>query len=371
MHGTGGAAASGLSLCQVVDKRGNERGIEEMKNAIAVLKNDVLVERFSKVAPKSINYESEYAFAVQHLKANDYLLKIAEASPDSLLSAMSNVAAVGLSLNPAAKEAYLVPRKGKICFDPSYMGLIKLATDSGSILWVQADIVYANDSFIDNGIGEKPIHQKDPFSKDRGEFVGCYCTAKTKDGDYLTTTMSADEVRDIMNRSESVKKGSFSPWNSDFFEMAKKTVLKRAWKLWPRSNHHEHEYRLATAIDISHQNEDIEFKKTSPDLGQYSDETKAYFDDLLVKSDAIGMYTLQRTMEAAMFTSLYHSFGKGEKGKYQRIVDDLLEQGFNMFKDYCLMYSESVESGDDLQIKQIEDELPAETVELIKQEIGI
>lgn len=195
-------------------------------NVQELLKNDVLVERFQQ-APANIHYESEYSFAIQHLTANDYLMKVAMQDKASLLSAMSNVAAVGLSLNPAAKEAYLVPRKGKVCFDPSYAGLIKLATDSGSILWVQANMVYANDTYQDNGPGERPTHSHDPFSKERGEFVGVYCVAKTKEGDYLTTTMSAEEVYKIRDGSEAVKAGSFSPWNNHFSEMAKSSLPHR------------------------------------------------------------------------------------------------------------------------------------------------
>src|SRR5690606_1820212 len=81
-----------------------------------------------------------------------------------------------------------------------------------------------------------------PFAKDRGDIIGVYVVAKTADGDYLTETMTRDEIDGIMNRSESVKAGKSTPWKTDYGEMAKKTVVKRAQKYWPKTE------RLAAAV---------------------------------------------------------------------------------------------------------------------------
>ena len=153
---------------------------------------------------------------------------------------MTNVAAIGSSLNPAKKQAYLVPRKGKICLDISYMGLIDLAIDSGSISWAQAELVYEQAPFTLNGFDKPPTHQRNPFSTERGAMVGAYVVVKTHDGDYLTTCMSRTEIDAIKNRSESVKAGKSSPWDTDYGEMATKTVVKRAYKDWPKSDRLDH-----------------------------------------------------------------------------------------------------------------------------------
>ncbi len=205
---------------------------------------DTTEERFKEVAPVSINFESEKGFAIQHLMNNSYLMSVAEGNHASLLQAISNVAFIGLSLNPAEKQAYLIPRTvkidnkfvSKIFLEPSYMGLCKLATDSGSIEWVQANCVRENDTFQDNGPGERPTHMYNAFSKARGEFVGVYCVAKTHTGDFLTTVMDCDDVYSIRERSEAWKKGKFGPWATDFNEQAKKTVVRRGFKMWPRTN---------------------------------------------------------------------------------------------------------------------------------------
>lgn len=191
--------------------------------------NSVLVDR-------SINFEREAGFAVQILTANDYVSKLAANDRQSVVNAVTNIAAIGISLNPAKKQAYLVPRKGKICLDISYMGLIDLAIQSGSIMWAQAELVHANDAFTLNGFDKPPTHSFNPYSKERGDMVGVYVVVKTHSGDYLTTCMSRADVDSIKNRSESVKAGKSSPWDTDYGEMAKKTVVKRAYKYWPKSD---------------------------------------------------------------------------------------------------------------------------------------
>lgn len=191
--------------------------------------NNVLVDR-------SINFEREAGFAIQILTAGDYIAKLASGDRQSVVNAVTNIAAIGISLNPAKKQAYLVPRKGKICLDISYMGLIDLAVQAGSILWAQADLVYESDAFTLNGFDKPPTHSYNPFSKERGPMVGAYVVVKTGSGDYLTDCMSREEIDAIKNRSESVKAGKSSPWDTDYGEMAKKTVVKRAYKYWPKSD---------------------------------------------------------------------------------------------------------------------------------------
>jgi len=190
----------------------------------------------SVLVDRSINFEREAGFAIQVLTASDYIAKLAAGDRQSVVNAVTNIAAIGISLNPAKKQAYLVPRKGKICLDISYMGLIDLAVQAGSILWAQADLVYASDAFTLNGFDRPPTHSYNPFSRERGEMVGAYVVVKTPSVDYLTDCMSREEIDAIKNRSESVKAGKSSPWDTDYGEMAKKTVVKRAYKYWPKSD---------------------------------------------------------------------------------------------------------------------------------------
>lgn len=206
---------------------------------IAVIEQDIYNTRdsfMSVLADRSINFDREAGFAIQVLQASDYAQKIAMGNRQSVVDAVVNIAAIGISLNPAKRQAYLVPRKNKICLDISYMGLMDLAIESGSIKWAQAELVCHNDSFALNGFDKPPSHAYNPFDANRGEVVGGYVVVKTADGDYLTTCMSREEIDGIMNRSESMKSGNASPWKTDWREMAKKTIVKRAYKYWPKSD---------------------------------------------------------------------------------------------------------------------------------------
>lgn len=205
---------------------------------IATIEQDIYGARntfASVLTDPSLNFEREAGFALQTFHSNDFAAKIAMSNRQSVVNAVTNIAAIGISLNPAKRQAYLVPRDGRICLDISYMGLMDLAMATGSIRWAQAELVYAGDSFALNGFDRPPTHAYNPFAKDRGDVVGCYVVVKTADGDYLTTCMSREDIDGIMNRSQSVKSGKSSPWKTDYGEMAKKTVVKRAYKYWPKT----------------------------------------------------------------------------------------------------------------------------------------
>lgn len=192
-------------------------------------------------------WQAEQNYAVQLLCNNKFAAEIAQQNPVSVQNALRNASAIGISLNPASKHAYLIPRRinkvQQICLDISYMGLMHLAMSTGSIKWGKAELVYSGDNFQLNRIDEAPSHQRDPFKKDRGEITGAYCVVKTADGDYLTETMSIDEINSIRSRSESFKK-NMGPWVTDYTEMCRKTVVKRASKYWPKVD------RLDSAIRV-------------------------------------------------------------------------------------------------------------------------
>lgn len=213
-----------------------------MSNAIVMVEDIIgqVAEVFSQVNTYgTVEFNREREFALQTLYNNEYSRKIALQNPQSLRDAITNVAAIGITLNPASKLAYLVPRKNGICLDVSYMGLRELATSTGSIIFAKAELVHERDEFIMNGIDKEPTHNFQPFGRDRGAVVGVYCVAKLPTGEYLTELMSIDEVYDVRDRSEAwkawISKQKKCPWVTDEGEMIKKTVIKRASKSWPKN----------------------------------------------------------------------------------------------------------------------------------------
>lgn len=242
-------------------------------SALTVVQDDIFEceQRFNAVNAFKLNFKREASFALQLLGNNSFLLGIASENQASLQNAIANLAAIGISLNPATKEAYLVPRNRAVCLDISAIGLIKLATDSGSISWAQAKLVYKNDTFIDNGSGLAPTHKFEAFGV-RGDLIGVYAVAKTSTGDFLTDTMSIKECHDIRDRSEAWKsfkagKTKSCPWSTDEGEMMKKTVIKRASKLWPKSE------RLDTAVQVLNEHEGIDFSNSKGAFVNVPDES--------------------------------------------------------------------------------------------------
>lgn len=216
----------------------------------------------SSLSDEKITWQKEAQFAIQAFQKNDYLAKVALGNPSSAQNAIINVAAIGITLNPAAKLAYLVPRDGGICLDISYMGLMHLAMQTGSIKWGQCKLVHANDTYENMGLDSAPEHKYNAFG-DRGNIVGGYCTVKTADGDYLTEEMSLADIQKV----EATSKSRNGPWKTFWEEMARKTIVKRASKYWPKVD------RLDAAIDyLNNHGEGIE---TEPVYEHHSEKELA------------------------------------------------------------------------------------------------
>lgn len=222
---------------------------DPMSNALQTITDDILDARtqhafHAAAVDQSANFEAEAGFAIQTLRASEYALKVAMANRQSVIDAVTNIAAIGISLNPARKQAYLVPRDGRICLDISYMGLMDLAMQSGSIRWAQCAIVHEKDDFALAGIDAQPAHKFNPFAKDRGPIIGVYAVVKTNDGDYLTHAMAIADVLAIRDKSQAwlaytAKKTRSCIWLDHEAEMIRKTCIKQAYKYWPKGEKSE------------------------------------------------------------------------------------------------------------------------------------
>lgn len=211
--------------------------------------------KFVEISGNERTYGVESIFAMQALMKTDYAMKVANDNPRSVRLAMLNCASTGLTLNPANGYAYLVPRDGSIVLDISYKGLIKIATDAGSVKWARADLVYEADQFTYNGPACIPEHKANPFQKDRGKVIGAYCIAKTNEDDILTEIMTVEEIEKIRSKSTAWVKGQpgrKGPWEEWFDQMAKKAIIKRASKTWPYTDQSE---KVAQAIEIANESE--------------------------------------------------------------------------------------------------------------------
>lgn len=109
--------------------------------------------------------------------------------------------------------------------------------------------------------------------------------------------------------------------------------------------------------------ENAKAEPTSPPLGNVSTEAKAYFDTLITSSNALEMFVFTKTIDESTFTNLYHSFEKGQKGKYQRIVDDLVQKGFAQMRDLAEQISGFADDGLDVAIAEAINGMSADAIE--------
>lgn len=162
--------------------------------------------------------------------------KLADTTPESFVGAMMTAAQLGVEPNTPLGQAYLIPyynnnkRVMECQFQLGYKGLIDLAYRSGQVTTIQAHVVYANDRF-NFSFGLEPKLEHVPTTGKRGDPVYVYAVFKTKDGGFGFEVMSIDDVRAHAQKySKSFNNG---PWQTNFEEMAKKTVLKAALKYAP------------------------------------------------------------------------------------------------------------------------------------------
>lgn len=162
--------------------------------------------------------------------------KLGSCTPNSFLGAMMSAAQLGLEPNTPLGQAYIIPfsNKGTLeaQFQLGYKGLIDLAYRSGEVELVQAHIVYENDKFeCEFGLEPKLVHV--PADSNRGEAIKVYAMFKTKAGGYGFEVMSMDDVKSHAKKYSQSFNSSYSPWTTNFEEMAKKIVLKKCLKYAP------------------------------------------------------------------------------------------------------------------------------------------
>jgi recombination protein RecT len=278
-----------------------------------VKKQESKFKELDKANGNLVDFGRECLFARQQILKNSFTLKVASENPTSLQAAILNVASIGITLNPATQHAYLVPRDGQICLDISFRGLVYLATDAGAIKWARAELVYENDDFEWRGPNEVPLHKADPFSEERGEMRGGYVIAKMPDGDVMVETMSAAEINKVRDTSKAFKKGG-GPWIDWPEEMAKKTIIKRAYKSWPQTPARR---RLDSAVEALHETEGTRYT-----IEQHERFMKALHDE-----DEMAFFQLRHEVGTDTWCALFNSFPKGQKTKQKDAARQLEKKG--------------------------------------------
>lgn len=250
------------------------------KNQAANVKNPTMQQyikqmegEIAKALPSVITPERFTRITLSALSTNKQL---AQTTPQSFLGAMMTAAQLGLEPNTPLGQAYLIPfhNHGTLeCqFQLGYKGLIDLAYRSGEVSIIQAQVVYENDEF-EYSFGLEPKLSHKPASGERGAPVFIYAMFRTKDGGFGYDVMSVEDVR--AHAKKYSKAYGNGPWQTNFEEMAKKTVLKRVLKYAPLKS----DFVRAVAQD-----ETIK-TKLSEDMYSVADDTVIDVAEYTVDSD--------------------------------------------------------------------------------------
>lgn len=189
-------------------------------------------------------FKREASFAMQIMSKNQYLQTC---SKESILKAVLNVAQTGLTLNPVSKYAYLIPRSGECILDPSYTGLVKSLTDSGSVVSINCQLVYQGDNIQIDMTSDKKVVSHIPYiinGNPKGTIKAVYSVATLHDGSFHCEIMSRADVEEVREYSESYKaykdpnkpKVTTCIWVKHEGEMFRKTCIKRHFKHLPKTD---------------------------------------------------------------------------------------------------------------------------------------
>lgn len=224
----------------------NEITKTEPKTDLALGFIDQIKKGWESVLPKVCTPDRFARVALTCIKKDGKLMEAIQTTEGRASMAAAFMKCAELGIEPDGRRAYLIPYKNDVQLIIDYKGIAELAMRSGYIANIHADKVCDNDDFEYNvGVIEK---HKINFKNPRGEAYAYYAIVTFKDGTKKCEVMSKGEVDAIKERSAAwgawMKWKKVCPWNTDYDEMAKKTVFKRLAKWIPQSP------ELQKAIDL-------------------------------------------------------------------------------------------------------------------------
>jgi len=216
------------------------------------LQKESFKDMLGKLASNRVNPETIVEKAYFAISKNSRLLQCTQ---ESLITAVVASALLGLDCTGTLGQGYLVPFGKECVFIAGYQGLIELARRSGHIDRIEARPVYEKDEF-QIIFGSDQVIKHVPFlSGDPGKLVCAYAIAEIKNAGKQIEIMRADEIDLIKKRSPSGGKG---PWETDYSEMCRKTVVRRLIKYIPKSP------ELVKAIEYDDGNYDFDPRQAIP-----------------------------------------------------------------------------------------------------------
>lgn len=198
----------------------------------------------ARALPRHLNADTMTRIALTCFRMNP---KLAECVPASVFACVIQASQLGLRPGLLG-ECYLIPYKDQCTLQLGYQGLLELVRRSGLVDSISAHLVREADQFEVQWGTEPGIVHKPFLDGDAGAVRLVYAVARLKGGGSHAELMTLHDIDRIRQRSQNVinaaKWDKKTPWDTDFDEMARKTVLRRICKYLPKSPD------LATALAL-------------------------------------------------------------------------------------------------------------------------
>lgn len=172
---------------------------------------------------------------LQEVKDKNGVPALQKCTKESIMTSMLDMAVQGLS--PAKSQCYFVAYGDQMTLMRSYMGTVMVAKRFAGVKDVFAQVVYKGDVFefeINPGTGIRTITKHtQKLENIGGDIVAAYATVVREDGTRYQELMTKEQIQKAWNQGATKGK---SPAHTNFpEEMAKKTVINRACKLFINS----------------------------------------------------------------------------------------------------------------------------------------
>lgn len=204
---------------------------------------------------KLLKFNAELAhFEAQVMSSPDK--ELIKCTQESFQVALLESATLGLSWNKRMGHCYPI-RYGNTCtLSVGYQGLTHLVTKAGTLKSIQPEVVCENDPVFESSVDEHGVHIKHQMARtNRGRITHAYCIAHYINGGYHVEIMGIDSL----NKCQEAAKTQFV-WKQWYDQMCMKSVIRRAWKHWPKDDGGV----IEAAIDIMDKSEPMDFSNTTP-----------------------------------------------------------------------------------------------------------
>lgn len=252
-------------------KKTNEAGVannDAFKNLLEKSRSQIVAS-----LPYHLNPERVIQIIATEYERNE---RLRQCDPQSIIGAAIQAVQLGLEVNTAKGEAYIIPyfnnKKGRheAQFQMGYKGVIQLCYNSGKFKTIQANTVYEDDFFeFEYGLSPKLVHRpnlKSDQSKNPAP-VAYYAIYKLDNGGEDFKVWSTKQVEKHAEAYSKSYKDAYGPWQSDFNSMALKTVVLDVLKFAPKSS----DLNSAISSDNTVKRELRVDMTASPDESEYID----------------------------------------------------------------------------------------------------